>query len=146
MGIGRRIRILRERACLTQEELAARIGVTTSSVGNYEREVSHPREDALYRLFDALHCEPNELFADCYQDNSGESGHIEKYRALDSYGRELVDACTDIEYRRCTESVSGNDLILIAARNGGSPRTVEMKKRSGAGSILDKPDYNGGRR
>ncbi len=144
MGIGRRIRILRERACLTQEELAARIGVTPSSVGNYEREVSHPREEALYRLFDALHCEPNELFADCYEDSSGESMHLEKYRALDSYGRELVDACTDIEYRRCTEEQEDGH-ILIAARNGGAPRCVELKKRKGAGSILDKPDYDGGR-
>lgn len=143
MGIGRRIRILRERACLTQEELAARIGVTPSSVGNYEREVSHPREEALYRLFDALQCEPNELFADCYEDGSGESEHLEKYRALDSYGRELVDACTDIEYRRCT--AEQGDMVLIAARNGGAPRVIEMKKRKGAGSILDKPDYDGGR-
>lgn len=143
MGIGRRIRILRERACLTQEELAEMIGVTTSSVGNYEREVSHPREEALYRIFDALQCEPNELFADCYENTSGESGHIEKYRALDSYGRELVDACTDIEYRRCIEERS-SDTILIAARNGGEPKTIRMKKRKGV-SIHDKPDYDGGR-
>lgn len=143
MGIGRRIRILRERACLTQEELAAKIGVTPSSIGNYEREVSHPREEALYRLFDALNCEPNELFADCYEDNSGESSHIEKYRALDSHGRELVDACTDIEYRRCTEEQG--ESVLIAARNGGAPRFVQLRKREGAGSILEKPDYDGGR-
>lgn len=143
MGIGRRIRMLRERACLTQEELAVRIGVTTSSVGNYEREVSHPREEALYRIFDALQCEPNELFADCYENTSGESEHIEKYRALDSYGRELVDACTDIEYRRCTEERS-SDVILIAARNGGEPRAIQLKKRRGV-SIHDKPDYDGGR-
>ena len=145
MGIGRRIRMLRERACLTQEELAAKIGVTTSSVGNYEREVSHPREEALYRIFAALQCEPNELFADCYENTSGESGHIEKYRALDSYGRELVDACTDIEYRRCTEQRdSGSDTIFIAARNGGVPRAIQLKKRKGV-SIHDKPDYDGGR-
>ncbi len=144
MGIGRRIRILRERACLTQEELADMIGVTPSSVGNYEREVSHPREEALYRMFDALKCEPNELFADCYENTSGESEHLEKYRALDSYGRELVDACTDIEYRRCTEE-SGMDTIMIAARNGGEPRAIKVKKRKGV-SILDKPDYDGGRR
>lgn len=144
MGIGRRIRMLRERAGLTQEELAEMIGVTTSSVGNYEREVSHPREEALYRIFDALQCEPNELFADCYENTSAESGHIEKYRALDSYGRELVDACTDIEYRRCTEKSDDADTVFIAARNGGEPRTIRLKKRKGV-SIFDKPDYDGGR-
>lgn len=64
MGIGKRIKELRERAGLTQEELAQRLGVTPSAVGNYEREVSHPKENVLYRLFEALSCEPNELFAD----------------------------------------------------------------------------------
>ena len=61
MGIGKRIKELRERAGLTQEELAQRLGVTPSAVGNYEREVSHPKENVLYRLFEALSCEPNEL-------------------------------------------------------------------------------------
>ena len=50
MGIGKRIKELRERAGLTQEELAQRLGVTPSAVGNYEREVSHPKENVLYRL------------------------------------------------------------------------------------------------
>ncbi len=145
MGIGRKIRILRERANLTQEELAAKIGVTTSSIGNYEREVSHPREEALYRLFDALGCEPNELFEDCYHDVSQDSMHLHKYRSLDSHGKELVDACTDIEYRRCMEVPAANK-VLIAARNGGAPRTIELKKRRGKGSISDLPDYDGGRR
>ena len=51
MGIGKRIKELRERAGLTQEELAQRLGVTPSAVGNYEREVSHPKGNVLYRLF-----------------------------------------------------------------------------------------------
>ncbi|MBE6902933.1 MAG: helix-turn-helix transcriptional regulator [Ruminococcaceae bacterium] len=140
MGIGRRIRMLRERANITQEELALRIGVTPSAVGNYEREVSHPREDVLYKLFDVLHCQPNELFADCYTDLSPESELIEKYRALDDYGRELVQTCADIEYRRCTETVT-----MIAARGGTAPKRIVMRKRKGAGSVLDLPDYDGGR-
>ena len=141
MGIGRRIRILRERANITQEELALQIGVTPSAVGNYEREVSHPREDVLYKLFEVLGCEPNELFADCYTDNSEEAQLLEKYRALDNYGREMVQACADIEYRRCTETNS----TLIAARNGSAPKRIVLKKRKGAGSVLDLPDYDGGR-
>ncbi|MGN0687205.1 MAG: helix-turn-helix domain-containing protein [Oscillospiraceae bacterium] len=116
------------------------IGVTPSAVGNYERGVSHPKEDVLYRLFDALDCQPNELFADCYTDNSPESELLKKYRALDSYGRELVETCAELEYRRCTDSGS----VLIAARAGSSPRRVAMKKRRGA-SVLDLPDYDGGR-
>ena len=61
MGIGIRIRELRLRAGLTQEGLAAKIGVTPSTVGNYERDVSFPKEDAFMALFEALNCTPNEL-------------------------------------------------------------------------------------
>lgn len=144
MGIGRRLRELRERACMTQEELAELLGVTPSAVGNYERDVSHPKEEVLYRLFSVLGAEPNDIFRDCYtRGASPVSAHLEKYRELDTHGRELVDACTEIELRRCAEGK-----VLAAARGGGSPRVIEMKKRPGAGSILDEPDYNarGGRR
>lgn len=144
MGIGARIRQLRERAQLTQEELAARIGVTPSAVGNYEREVSHPREDVLYRLFTALCAEPNELFADFFDEGAEEYSHMRKYRALDETGRQIVDMCTETEYRRCTGGAG--DIVLVAARGNGAPHYEELKKREGAGSIFDCKGYKGGRR
>lgn len=140
MGIGKRIRALRERACITQEQLAAKIGVTPSAVGNYERDVSHPREEVLYRLFEALSCQPNELFADYFTVSGEEEQLLMQYRALDSHGKELVETCTELEYRRCHE-----EEMLIAARNGGVPRRITLKKREGARSIFDMPDYDGGR-
>lgn len=115
--------------------------MTPSAVGNYEREVSHPREEVLYRMFEALNCQPNELFCDYYTDDSVEAELLKKYRALDEYGKELVESCADIEYRRCK-----GDSVLIAARGNGAPRRIIMKKRDGAGSIFDKPDYDGGRK
>ena len=42
MGIGRRLKEAREKAGLTQEELGKMIGVTGSSITNYEKETSHP--------------------------------------------------------------------------------------------------------
>ena len=62
MKIGEKIFELRRKAGLTQRDLALKIGVTPSAVGNYEQGVSFPREEVLYRLFDALDCTPNELF------------------------------------------------------------------------------------
>ena len=62
MKIGEKIFELRRKAGLTQRDLALKIGVTPSAVGNYEQGVSFPREEVLYRLFDALDCSPNELF------------------------------------------------------------------------------------
>lgn len=140
MGLGKQIRALRERAGITQEELARRLGVTPSAVGNYEREISHPKEEVLYRLFSALSCEPNELFSDYYNVKlSPAQLHLMKYRELDEHGRELVDACTEIEHRRCCDG-----LTTVAARSFGRnevPEKIRLKKRKGAGSILDQPDY-----
>lgn len=145
MGLGKRIRALRERAGLTQEELAQRLGVTPSAVGNYERDISHPKEEVLYRLFTALSCEPNELFSDYYNIRlSPAQLHMMKYRELDEHGRELVDACTEIEHRRCQDG-----LTVVAARSFVSDshipderrQRIRLKKRQGAGSILDQPDY-----
>lgn len=139
MGIGTRIRALRERAGITQEELARRIGVTPSAVGNYEREISHPKEEVMYRLFTALSCEPNELFADYYHARlTPVQVHLAKYRELDEHGRELVDACTEIEYCRCT-----NGLTAVAARsfsNQPARHELRLRKRPGTGSLLDLPD------
>ena len=145
MGIGRQIRALRERAGLTQEELARRLDVTPSAVGNYEREISHPKEEVLYRMFTALCCEPNELFADCYDAKlTPAQEHLKKYQELDGHGRELVDACTEIEHRRCCDG-----LVLIAARRFDGtvlPGKLQLKKRRGAGSVMDLPDYKEGGR
>ena len=65
MGIGRRLKEAREKAGLTQEELGKMIGVTGSSITNYEKETSHPKEPSMYALIDALGVEPNFLFQDC---------------------------------------------------------------------------------
>ncbi len=109
-------------------------------MGNYERDVSHPREEVLYRLFGALHCQPNELFADHFTVSGEEELLMMRYHSLDEHGKELINACAEIEYRRCHE-----EELLIAARNGGIPHRVTLKKREGARSILDMPDYDGGR-
>ena len=146
MGIGYKIRQYRERIGLTQEELASRLGVTTSAVGNYEREISHPKEEVLLRLFDALECQPNELFEDHFTPDEKQQ-HLLKYCALDSHGKRLVDACTELEYGRVTASRrrtdERGDIVLLAARGGSTPKRMEMVKRKGAGSIKDAPTYKG---
>lgn len=148
MGIGQKIRLLRENAGLTQEELAQRIGVTPSAVGNYEHDVSHPRESVLYRMFSALCCEPNDLFADFF-DSGADSGFMRRYGALDAQGRQRVDEVLAQEYARCSshaqDGADADDSLLIAARGNGAPHTIRMKKREDAGSIFDAPDYKGGR-
>lgn len=142
MGIGPKIRELRQRAGLTQEGLALKIGVTPSAVGNYERGVSFPKEEVLMLLFGALECTPNELLGGSAEviSTGHEREHLQMYRALDDGGREAVDACTQAELDRCC----GENEVLIAARNGEPPHKLTLERR-GEKTIFDVPDYGGGR-
>ena len=141
MGIGKNIRELRQRAGLTQEGLALKIGVTPSAVGNYERGVSFPKEEVLMSLFGALECTPNELLGGSAESgNEHEREHLQMYRVLDDHGRETVDACTQAELERCR----GENEVLVAARNGEPPHKITLKRR-GEKTIFDVPDYGGGR-
>lgn len=147
MGIGYKIRELRLRRGITQEILAAKIGVTPSAVGNYERGVSFPKEDVLMRLFGALQCTPNELLGEDALSVGAEYSHLNKYRELDEPGRERVDECTERELRRVLaekEKSEEFEEVPIAARNG-SAEIIKFKKRLGK-SVFDLPDYRGGRR
>lgn len=142
MGIGRRLKILRESMGMNQQDLAKQLDVTPSAVGNYERDLSFPREEVLIKMFRVLECEPNELFSDLFSHTENQwQSHLNKYRELDQHGRELVDACTDIELNRCRGE---NVLTAVAARSfsrNETPAKISMVKREGAGSILDEPDY-----
>ena len=65
MGIGYRIKEARERLKLTQTELGDIVGVTGSAITNYEKETSHPKEQIIYKLIEALKVDANYLFQDC---------------------------------------------------------------------------------
>ncbi len=109
MGIGKRLKEAREKAGLTQEELGRMVGVTGSSITNYEKETSHPKEPVMYALIDALRVEPNFLFQDCVhlpqkekspgvaEDAPGEEQIISLYRELNTEGQEkLLDYADDL--------------------------------------------------
>lgn len=140
MRIGNNIKSLRLRCGMTQEALAAELGVTSSAVGNYERGVSFPKDDVLERLFGALGCTPNELFGAEELLTDEEFEHLEKYRALDAHGRELVSACVEIELGRIFDEESGDEYIAVAARKGAKAR-VKLKKRKGK-TLRELRDYN----
>lgn len=95
MNFGTRLRDCRKDICLTRSELAGRLGVSPSAIGNYETGISFPKEDVLLRLFNALHTTPNELFQDSFQTLSaplthGEKHLLEQYRSLPAAGREAA--------------------------------------------------------
>lgn len=143
MGIGSKIRELRLKQGITQEILARKIGVTTSAVGNYEREISFPKEAVLMKLFGALGCTPNELLGEDAVFGEREYAHLNKYASLDEQGKERVDECTQQELLRVMTAEESEE-IPIAARHG-SAELIKLKKRKGK-SIRELPDYRGGRR
>ena len=67
MGFGEQLRQRRKELGLSREELADKLGVTRSAVGNYETGLSAPKESVLLRLFDVLQVEPNYLYRDFFR-------------------------------------------------------------------------------
>ena len=66
MSFSSRLRQAREQAGFTQQDLAEKLGITKSAVGNYENGVSSPKWDVLLRIFDVLQVEPNFLYQDSF--------------------------------------------------------------------------------
>lgn len=107
VGIGKRLKETRLIAGLTQKELGERIGISASSIANYETGISHPKEPLLYALMNTLKIEPNFLFQDCVESISNNSIYvsfeeftrIKKYRALDKRGREIVDIILETQFQ-----------------------------------------------
>ena len=68
MGIGKNVKKYRAALGMDQKTLAARLGVTAGAVSNYENDISSPKEEILYKMFEVFGVTPNELFAGCYAE------------------------------------------------------------------------------
>ena len=95
MSLGKRMQGCREALGLSQAALAKLLGVSQSTVGNYEADISFPKEEVLLRLFDCLETAPNTLFRDSFRFGAdvlthGERQMLEQYRGLSPKGRETV--------------------------------------------------------
>jgi repressor LexA len=94
VGFGERMRQRREELGLSRAELAEKLGVSRSAVGNYEINVSAPKEEILLRLFDALDVDPNYLYCDSYRGGSTYSQEelslLELYRGLTLSGQQTM--------------------------------------------------------
>lgn len=59
---GEKIRQARKAAGLTQRQLADRIGVSNTSVSNWEKDLSRPDADLIQKLCSALGLQPNDFY------------------------------------------------------------------------------------
>ena len=62
--IGEKLREVRTRRLLTQDELADRAGVSQSTIANIERDNAEPQFRTIRKLAKALDIEPTELLGD----------------------------------------------------------------------------------
>ena len=90
----------REELALSRPQLADRLGVTPSTVSNYETGVSFPKEEMMLRLFDCLETDPNTLFQDSFRRGADvlterERQLLEQYRSLSPLGRESVQTMVE---------------------------------------------------
>ena len=66
MSFGQRLRQRRMDLGMSRAELAERLGVSPSAIGNYETDQNTVRSDLLPRLFQALRVDPNYHYQDCF--------------------------------------------------------------------------------
>ena len=107
LSMGSRIKEARIQKGFTQEYLAKKIGVTKSAIANYENEISTPKIELLYKLFDVLQCDANYLYQDEMNSLADkdenmtlslkEKTHIKKYRQLAADGKEEIDDLIDVK-------------------------------------------------
>ena len=114
-GLARRIRALRERRGLTQEDFAARCGISVSFASLLERGERSPSYETLLQVAAALGLPPSELFRLEEDDDTGADRlvHFVRQRRLDARGRgPAADG-------------GGADV-----RGGGRPAEPEERRRS----------------
>ncbi|HXF92475.1 MAG TPA: helix-turn-helix transcriptional regulator [Nitrospiraceae bacterium] len=95
-AVGQRIKTVRQRMGLTQDQLAERVGLSPKYISGIERGVENPTMDTLIRLAKMLEVEPYDLFL------FGESEESEKVlrksieKMIREADREKLQLCFDI--------------------------------------------------
>lgn len=139
MSINSRIKERREALRMSRNELAEKIGVTASAVANYENEISSPKAEVMYKIFNVLQCDANYLYQDeiaadySAKVSFNEMQHIEKYRRLDDIGREHVESILTWE----TDRIRALSLQNGEFRKKGCP----MAEAAQAKPAAYQPDY-----
>lgn len=115
--LGAQIKRIREFRNMTQKQLAERLGESSGSViYNWEKGIGRPDCDKLTKLCDVLDVSADELLG-CksitQRPTITEWNIIQKYRAIDNHGKEIVDYLIDYEYKRAITRVSKPKVRLL---------------------------------
>ena len=98
---GERVRMLRERAGLSQAELGNKAGINPNSISNWELGIAYPQYSGIKRLCRALNCSADELLGRPLVGlNESDSALLVKIRQLDEDGLHTVEAVLESQLRR----------------------------------------------
>ena len=134
---GRKIRHFRVRAGMSADALASALGISRSSVRNWECGLTRPDPECLYPMFQILDVEPNEFFGLSGVGSvltAGERRLLGDYRSLDSAGKEDLEAAASAMASRAWERK------LAAARVRMRP-VGDLGRCAAAGDGADWPEY-----
>jgi len=107
MTFGEKLKKARINIGMKQSELAKVLKTTNTTISNWENNVSRPDVDTVAYICGALQVKASYFFEAKIPDGEvsiPEYDHIKKYRALDSYGKEIIDLILDKEYERTEAS------------------------------------------
>lgn len=100
MAFQDRLKERREFLNMTRAELAKKLNITVSAIGNYENGISSPKTEILFNIFKALNCDANYLFQDEIGDRdsvSPETAEIaQAYEKADTKTKNIVKIALDI--------------------------------------------------
>lgn len=105
--IGDKIRERRLEIGLTQAQLSKLTNIKSTTISNYENNISSPSDENIYKLMEVLKCDANYLFE--WKEikeiplSADEKTHLKKYRFLDEFGKDAVNRVLEAEHNRCAE-------------------------------------------
>lgn len=91
-NIGKRIREYREKASITQEQLAEAIGMTPTSVSNIERGINYPTLENFIRIANVINVSADLLLSDVIENSAdAKSSELsEKLKSLPPEKRQQI--------------------------------------------------------
>lgn len=144
MTFGERLTELRkENGYTTRNEFADRLKIPSTTLRNYETDAREPGHTFLKQISEMFNVSVDYLLCltddkekvSSYQLKSSEYEHIQKYRALDTYGHKAVDSILDIEYDRCQLKENRPD-ITIAQQDMRVIRYYQRMASAGTGQVV----------
>lgn len=154
MTLGERVKMLRQKVGLTQEELAKEIGYSTkTSISKIENDILDINQSTTIALARALKTTPSVIMGweeveenVTIQNTPQEETLLSNYRQLNADGQKKVDGYVEDLVKGGLYPAEEGEEYIIAARTFGKDtsnaiKKIRLKKREGAGSLTDEPDY-----